>query len=145
MLFFQSRYLALIRSGRKTQTIRLWTRPRVKVGQRAYVPGLAPPGAPARLLITSIDTLPSVNALTAADARADGFATCRRLRAEIARLYPGITGRRLYRIRFQYLPHAPKKPKPAPHRQSSRSRPATKTRRRQLARFLRALDPHQPR
>jgi hypothetical protein len=137
MLFFQARFLDLIRRGCKTQTIRLWQYPRVKVGQRAYVPGLSP----ARLLITAVDPLPSLAALTAADARADGFTTCRQLRAEIARLYKGVTGRQLYRVRFQYLPTAPKMSKPAPHRQSSPSSAAARARRRQLARFLRALDP----
>jgi hypothetical protein len=137
MLFFQARYLDLIRRGRKSQTIRLWRHPRVKVGQRAYVPGLAP----ARLLITAVDVLPSLAALTAADARADGFATCRQLRAEIARLYKGVTDRQLYRVRFKYLPTAPKNSKPAPHRQSSPAPAAAHTRRRQLARYLRALDP----
>jgi hypothetical protein len=141
MLFFQAKFLDLIRRGRKTQTIRLWRRPRVKVGQSAYVPGLAP----ARLLITAVDALPSLRALTAADARADGFTNCRALRAEIARLYKGITGRQLFRVRFQYVPNAPKNAKPAPHPKPSRSHPPAKTRRRQLARFLRALDPHPPR
>lgn len=33
MLFFQRQFLDLIRIGTKTQTIRLWRYPRVKIGQ----------------------------------------------------------------------------------------------------------------
>jgi hypothetical protein len=107
MLLFKRHFLALIRSGRKRQTIRLWKSPRVRVGQAAFAPGLG------RILITAVETLASLTALTRADARADGFATRKALLEEIHRLYdPLPKDRRIFRIRFQYPvggdpPHVP--------------------------------------
>jgi hypothetical protein len=101
MLFFKARFLELIRAGRKRQTIRIWERARVKVGQVAYVPGL---GAH-RLRITAVDPIVRLADLTAADAEADGFRSCRAMLAEIRRLYPAAVreGRQIYRIRFKLV------------------------------------------
>ena len=39
MLLFKKKFMAAIRSGEKTQTIRLWNACRMKSGQRSYIPG----------------------------------------------------------------------------------------------------------
>ena len=39
MLLFKKRFLPAIRSGEKTQTIRLWKYRRMCAGQRSYIPG----------------------------------------------------------------------------------------------------------
>ena len=39
MLLFKKKFLPAIRSGEKTQTIRLWNVCRMKSGQRSYIPG----------------------------------------------------------------------------------------------------------
>jgi hypothetical protein len=97
MLLFKRHLLARIRDGTKRQTIRLWKYPRVRPGQITFAPGLG------RLQIIAVDTLPTLAALTRADARADGFATKKALLEEIHRLYnPLPTDRHIYRIQFRY-------------------------------------------
>ena len=97
MLLMKRHLIDLIKAGKKTQTIRLWRWPRVRVNQRAFVPGLG------RVLILAIDQLPSLRALTRADAIADGFATRRAMLAEIGRLYGRQTrGRHVYRVKFSW-------------------------------------------
>ena len=99
MLLFKKKFLAAIRSGRKTQTIRLWKHRRMRPGQRSYVPGAG------YIRITAVD-LVQLDELTDADARPDGFQTAEQLRAEIARLYPEqlAAGHRAYRVVFRLLP-----------------------------------------
>jgi hypothetical protein len=98
MLFFKARFLPLIRSGRKRQTIRLWRHARVRQGQRAYVPGLG------HVKITQVHVLGSLRALTRADALADGFDSRREMLAEIRRLYPSpAQAVRVFRVRFRWL------------------------------------------
>jgi len=157
MLLFKARFLGLIRTGRKTQTIRLWRHARVKPGQRAFVPGLG------RVRITAVERLAALANLTRADARADGFATRRQMLAEIRRLYAGVTDRAVWRVRFAWEPAAhardiqrpTKSQTPRPQRAAPRA-PRTKTaftrqpslpatRRRQLTRFILALDPNKRR
>ena len=88
MLLFKKKFLAAIRAGEKTQTIRLWKHRRMRAGQRSYIPGIGP------IRLTAVEEV-DLDGLTDADARPDGFQSAAELRAEIARLYPAATGRRL--------------------------------------------------
>ena len=40
MLLFKKKFLQAIRSGEKTQTVRLWPFCRMRSGQRSYIPGV---------------------------------------------------------------------------------------------------------
>jgi hypothetical protein len=99
MLLFKKKFLAAIRSGQKTQTIRLWKFRRMRPGQRSYIPGAG------YIRITAVDCV-QLDKLTDADARPDGFQTAEQLRGEIARLYPEqlAAGHRAYRVVFRLLP-----------------------------------------
>ena len=99
MLLFKRRFLPSIRSGEKTQTIRLWKHRRMRPGQRSYIPGAG------YIRVTAVDEI-ELEALTDADARPDGFETADLLRAEIAQLYPEQldAGHKAYRIEFHVLP-----------------------------------------
>jgi hypothetical protein len=99
VLLFKKKFLAAIRSGEKTQTIRLWPYCRMRAGQRSYIPGAG------YIRILAIDEV-QLAALSDADARPDGFATAAELRAEIDRLYaPEIqAGLKAYRLCFALLP-----------------------------------------
>jgi len=79
MLLFKNKFLPAIRSGEKTQTIRLWKRRCMRPGQRSYIPGAG------YIRITAVDEV-NVDSLTDEDARPDGFATAAELRAEIDRI-----------------------------------------------------------
>ena len=96
MLLFKKKFLQAIRSGEKTQTIRLWRHRRMRAGQRSYIPGV---GAIRLTLVEEVE----LERLSDADARPDGFASADELRAEIARLYPQqlAAGYRAYRIVFE--------------------------------------------
>jgi hypothetical protein len=98
MLLFKKQFLPAIRSGQKTQTIRVWKHRRVRAGQRSYVPGAGP------IRITAVDEI-QLDQLTDDDARPDGFTTADQLRAEVARLYPDqlAGGCRAYRVRFRLI------------------------------------------
>ena len=97
MLLLKKHLVELVRAGKKRQTIRLWDRPHVRVGQISYTPGLG------QLKITGIDELPHLDALTDADAIADGFASLPELLREIHHAYPVIPpGKRLFRVTFQW-------------------------------------------
>ena len=101
MLLFKKRYLDAIRTGQKTQTIRLWRHCRMRSGQRSYIPGVG--------YIRIKDVRPvSLDELTDDDARPDGFATIADLRAEIERLYARelAEGYKAYRVEFEVLPPA---------------------------------------
>ena len=99
MLLFKKKFLAAIRSGEKTQTIRLWKHRRMRAGQRSYIPGAG------YIRITAVEAV-ELEQLTDADARPDGFETAGQLRAEVARLYPQqlAQGYRAYRVRFELIP-----------------------------------------
>ena len=99
MLLFKKKFLDAIRSGEKTQTIRLWNVCRMKAGQRSYIPGAG------YIRVTSIDPV-DLQSFTDDDARPDGFPTADALRAEIAALYADelAAGHRAYRIRFAVMP-----------------------------------------
>lgn len=98
MLLFKKKFLPAIRSGEKTQTIRLWKYRRMRSGQRSYIPGVG------YIRVTAVDEV-ELDRLTDEDARPDGFDTAEALREEIARLYPKqlAEGYRAYRIAFELL------------------------------------------
>jgi len=99
MLLFKKRFLPAIRSGQKTQTIRLWKWRRMRAGQRSYIPGAG------YIQVTSVNEV-QLDELTDEDARPDGFETADELRAEISRLYGDqlAAGHRAYRVAFHLLP-----------------------------------------
>lgn len=96
MLLFKKKFLPAIRSGEKTQTIRLWKHRMMRSGQRSYIPGVG------RVRVTVVEQV-EIDRLSDADARPDGFATADALRAELRELY----GERLdngydaYRVVFE--------------------------------------------
>jgi hypothetical protein len=108
MLLFKKKFLDAIRRGEKTQTVRLWTRPRMSAGQRSYIPGVG------YIRIEAVDHVP-LDELTDADARLDGFPTAEALRAEIDAIYSQYPdrGQRPFRIRFILTPDEKKKSRPA--------------------------------
>ncbi|MEQ8849437.1 ASCH domain-containing protein [Botrimarina sp.] len=95
MLLFKRKFLPAIRSGEKTQTIRLWKHRRMRAGQGSYVPGVG------RVRITGVEQV-GLGDLTDADARLDGFPTAEALREELGTIYGDQlnSGRRLYRVGF---------------------------------------------
>jgi hypothetical protein len=96
MLLFKKEFLPAIRSGQKTQTIRLWKHRRMRSGQRSYIPGAGP-------IHVSVVEEVRLEDLTDADALPDGFPTAEALRAALARLYPAqlAAGYQAYRIVFE--------------------------------------------
>lgn len=104
MLLFKKKYLQAIRTGRKTQTIRLWKYRRMRPGQRSYIPGAG------YIHITAVDRV-QLDELTDEDARPDGFETADQLRAEVAQLYCEqlAAGHCAYRISFHLLPQEQQK------------------------------------
>jgi hypothetical protein len=105
MLLFKKKFLEAIRSGKKTQTVRLWVRPRMKSGQRSYIPGVG------YIHIQSVEQV-DIDELTDADAQPDGFPTAAALREEIRAIYAQYPdrGQKAYRIRFSLAPHETKRP-----------------------------------
>ncbi|MEE9602267.1 MAG: ASCH domain-containing protein [Thermoguttaceae bacterium] len=105
MLLFKKKFLADIRTGQKTQTVRLWKHRRMRAGQRSYIPGVG------YIRITAVEKV-ELEKLTDADAKPDGFETADQLRAEIANLYAEqlAEGHQAYRIAFHLLPGETKKP-----------------------------------
>ena len=99
MLLFKKRFLPAIRTGKKTQTIRLWKYRRMRRGQRSYIPGAG------YIRIAAVDEV-QLEQLTDDDARPDGFETADQLREEITQLYPKqlAAGHRAFRIEFHLLP-----------------------------------------
>jgi hypothetical protein len=98
VLLFKKKFLDAIRSGDKTQTIRLWSVCRMKAGQRSYIPGAG------YIRVVSVDPV-DLESLQDDDARPDGFPTADALRAEISALYGDqlAAGHRANRIRFELL------------------------------------------
>lgn len=122
MLLFKKKFLEAIRCGEKSQTVRLWTRPRMTAGQRSYIPGVG------YIRIEAVDQVP-LDQLTDDDARLDGFATADALRAEIDAIYSQYPdrGQQPYRIRFVLTPGETKRPRPqatSPQRKASVPRTA---------------------
>jgi hypothetical protein len=98
MLLMKKRFFDAIRSGVKTTTLRFWRHPRVRPGSEHLVPGLG------RIRIASVSAIRPED-LRSRDARADGFGDLAGLRAALDLLYPRgqRQGRRLYRVRFEFL------------------------------------------
>ncbi len=104
MLLFKKKFLDAIRSGEKTQTIRLWKHRRMRSGQRSYIPGIGP------IQITSVETI-ELDDLTEEDARRDGFDSAQALREEIDAIYAADSERaeyQPYRVRFKLLDEKPR-------------------------------------
>ena len=78
MLLFKKKFLPAIRSGEKTQTIRLWKFRHMRSGQRSYIPGI---GYIRIKLVEPVD----IDALTDADAIPDGFPSAPRCSTNCAR------------------------------------------------------------
>ena len=104
MLLFKKKFLEAIRRGEKSQTVRLWVRPRMKSGQRSYIPGVG------YIRIASVEPV-EIEELTDADAVPDGFRTADALRAEISAIYSQYPdrGQKAYRIRFTLAPNETKR------------------------------------
>lgn len=96
MLLFKKKFMPAIRSGEKTQTIRLWKVRRMKSGQRSYIPGAG------YIRVHCVEPV-ELEQLTDDDARPDGFDSADALRQELATLYAGRLAdrHRAYRIRFE--------------------------------------------
>jgi len=96
MLLFKKKFLDAIRSGEKTQTIRLWKFRHMRSGQRSYIPGIGP------IRITSIEPV-DIDALTDADAIPDGFPSAAALQSELRTIYGDkiALGHQAFRIVFQ--------------------------------------------
>ncbi|MBA4018100.1 MAG: hypothetical protein C0483_13085 [Pirellula sp.] len=98
MLLFKKKFLAAIRAGAKTQTVRLWKVCRFRAGQRSYIPGVG------YIWVTAVDPV-RLEELTDEDARLDGFPTAAALLAEIQALYAEqlADGHQAYRVRFRCM------------------------------------------
>ena len=135
MLLFKKKFLDAIRRGEKTQTVRLWVRPRLKSGQRSFIPGAG------YIWVQSVTPV-ELSELTDEDALPDGFPTADALRAEISAIYSQYPdrGQQAYRIKFALAPGerkkeaepSPRKPRASlpPQREARKSTPAAEARRR---------------
>lgn len=96
MLLFKKKFLPAIRSGQKTQTIRLWKFRHMRAGQRSYIPGIGP------IRITAVVPV-EIDALTDADAIPDGFPSAASLQQELRTIYGDklATGYHAFRITFE--------------------------------------------
>jgi len=99
VLLFKKKFLDAIRSGSKSQTIRVWKHRMMRAGQRSCIPGAG------YIRVTAVDQV-QLDELTDEDAMLDGFATALDLRRELAELYaPQLeSGQAAYRVRFALLP-----------------------------------------
>ena len=98
MLLFKKKFLPAIRSGEKTQTIRLWKWRMMRAGQRSYVPGVGP------IQVDGVDEV-AVDRLTDADAVPDGFPTAAALQAELRTIYGDklAAGYKAFRVTFHVV------------------------------------------
>ena len=96
MLLFKKKFLDDIRSGAKTQTIRLWKHRMMRSGQRSYIPGIGP------IRITTVEAV-EIDKLSDADAIPDGFPTAAALRKELRTIYAEklAEGHQAYRVVFE--------------------------------------------
>ena len=96
MLLFKKRFLPAIRSGEKTQTIRLWKFRHMRAGQRSYIPGAG------YIRVTAVEQV-DIDALTDADAIPDGFPTAAALQGELRTIYGDklYDGYKAFRIAFE--------------------------------------------
>jgi hypothetical protein len=98
MLLFKKKFLPAIRSGEKTQTIRLWKFRHMRAGQRSYIPGVG------YIRIVTVEPV-DVDALTDADAIPDGFASAAALQTELRTIYGEklAQGYQAFRIVFERI------------------------------------------
>ncbi len=96
MLLFKKKFLPAIRSGEKTQTIRLWKFRHMRTGQRSYIPGVG------HIRITRVEQV-EIDALTDADAIPDGFPSAAALQHELRTIYGDklAAEHQAYRIVFE--------------------------------------------
>ncbi|MCO6042603.1 ASCH domain-containing protein [Aeoliella sp. ICT_H6.2] len=96
MLLFKKKFLEAIRSGQKTQTIRLWKHRMMRDGQRSYIPGIGP------IRILSVEQV-AVDQLRDEDAVPDGFADAETLKTELRSIYGEklAAGYHAFRVRFR--------------------------------------------
>ena len=80
MLLFKKKFLPAIRSGDKTQTVRLWKWRMMRDGQRSYIPGVG------YIQIDRVEQV-EIDDLTDADALPDGFDSAEALRHELRDIY----------------------------------------------------------
>jgi hypothetical protein len=99
MLLFKKKFLPAIRSGEKTQTIRLWKFRHMRAGQRSYIPGIG------YIRIKLVEPV-AIDELTDADAIPDGFPTAIALQDELRTIYGDklAAGHQAYRISFECEP-----------------------------------------
>ena len=99
MLLFKKKFLDAIRTGEKTQTIRLWKHRRMRSGQRSYIPGAG------YIRVTLVEPV-QLAQLTDTDAIPDGFDSADALRTELSSLYADALadGHQAYRVVFEVLP-----------------------------------------
>ncbi len=97
MLFMRKEYFAAIRSGRKTTTLRYWSRRQVRPGTDHLIRGLG------KVRVLSVERIGPAQ-LTRADARADGFEDLAELHRALEELYPPEkrNGRDLYKVTFRF-------------------------------------------
>jgi hypothetical protein len=96
MILFKKKFLPLIESGAKRQTVRVWPKRRLRAGQTEFVPGLG------RIRITAFEPIEPA-ALTEEDATLDGFSSLEALLGELRALYGDrLDTVRCFRIRFDY-------------------------------------------
>lgn len=96
VLLFKKKFLQAIRTGSKTQTIRVWKQRYVRAGQISYTPGIG------RIRITAVEEV-ALKELNDEDARPDGFESAEELRREICSLYAERLerGYRVFKIGFE--------------------------------------------
>jgi hypothetical protein len=101
-LLFKKCFVEPIRSGRKSTTLRRWASPRVVAGERCFSRGVG------WLMIDSVEPIDSLDSLTDADARADGFDDLRQMKEALRRIYPDTEGdgRSWFRVAFRLDPTA---------------------------------------
>ena len=95
MLLFKKKFYNAIRSGQKTQTLRLWKNRRMKSGQRSYIPGIGP------IRIGTVEQI-ELDDLTEEDATRGGMESLEALRSEFDTIYSEKLeqGYMIFRITF---------------------------------------------
>ena len=97
-LLFKKKFHDAIRSGRKTQTVRLWEKCRLKEGRAYRVAGLG------LMRVTRIERV-RISDLTENDALLDGFESRKELLDELQGIYnvKSLAGKWCFRVRFDFL------------------------------------------
>jgi len=105
MLLFKKKFLDLIASGAKRQTVRVWPKRRLRAGQVEFVPGLG------RVRVTAFEPVRPLD-LTDEDAVLDGFESREALLGELRALYGDRLGAiSCFRIRFTFPADPPAAPR----------------------------------